>query len=143
MMINNEELLVSVLHTTQMGQSGIRSVLPKAIAPALKQELKDQLTEYDAIEQKAQQIAQRRGWKLSELPHSIQAMSSAMARVRLMGGNVDSKIAGMLIQGNTRGMITGLKNLHRYRHDDAAVEELAQKLLNRESVNIQKTQPFL
>ncbi len=142
-MKTSKELLTSVLRTTQMGQSGIRSVMPRAIGPGLQQELKNQLKEYDAIEEKAQSIAQSRGWKLSELPGSIQAMSSAMARAQLMGGNVDSKIAGMLIQGNTRGMITGLKNLHRSDHSDASVEDLAQRLLNRESVNIQKTQPFL
>ncbi len=142
-MIPSEELLKSVLHTTQMGQSGIRSVMPKAIAPGLKQELKQQLNEYDAIEKACQTIASRRGWKLKELSPSIQTMSTAMARARLMGGNVDSKIAGMLIQGNTRGMITGLKNLHRSSHGDGAVEQLAERLISRESVNIQKTQPFL
>ncbi len=142
-MKNSQEILNSVLRTTQMGQSGIRSVMPRAIGPGLQQELESQLQEYDSIEEKAMSIAENRGWQLRELPYSIQTMSSAMAKARLMGGNVDSKIAGMLIQGNTRGMITGLKNLHRASHQDPQVEELAQRLLNRESVNIQKTQPFL
>ncbi len=142
-MKTSQELLTSVLRTTQMGQSGIRSVLPKAIAPGLRRELEAQLAEYDAIETQAQKIAQRRGWKLSELSSAVQAMSTTMARAQLLGGNVDSKIAGMMIQGNTRGMITGLKNLHRSSHSDSSVEELAQRLLERETVNIQKTQPYL
>ncbi len=142
-MISSKDLLSSVLHTTQMGQTGIRSVLPKAIGPGLKQELHAQLAEYDAIEKQALKIAHNRGWQLTELSPAIETMSCAMARARLMGGNVDSKIAGMLIQGNTRGMITGLKNLHRSSKSDASVEELAERLLERESTNIQKTQPFL
>ncbi len=142
-MISSHELLKSVLHTTQMGQLGIRTVLPRATGVQLQQELKQQLAEYDAIETQAHKIASRRSWELHDLSWSLQAMSNAMAKARLMGGNVDSKIAGMLIQGNTRGMITGLKNLHRSTHSDSAVEELAQRLLERETVNIQKTQPFL
>ncbi len=142
-MISSHELLKTVLHTTQMGQLGIRTVLPKAVGPRLKQELKQQLAEYDAIETEAQKIAQRRSWEISDLNWALQTMSEAMANARLLGGNVDSKIAGMLIQGNTRGMITGLKNLHRSSHSDGAVEELAQRLIERETVNIQKTQPYL
>ncbi len=142
-MISSKELLSSVLHTTQMGQSGIRTVLPRAVGPALKQELSAQLAEYDAIEKQAMKIAHNRGWKLQDLSPAVQTMSSTMAKARLMGGSRDSKIAGMLIQGNTRGMITGLKNLHRSSKSDACVQELAMRLLDRESVNIQKSQPFL
>ncbi len=142
-MITSKELLKTVLHTTQMGQTGIRSVMPKAIRPELKRELKSQLAEYDAIEKEAQSIAKRRGWELTELSPAIKTMSTAMARTRLMGGNVDSKIAGMMIQGNTRGMVTGIKNLHRSSRSDSSVEALAQRLVERETVNIQKTQPYL
>ncbi len=142
-MISSKELLTSVLHTTQMGQAGIRSVLPMALGPKLKQELKAQLAQYDAIENQAYKIAQRRGWKLHDLSPAIEVMSTTMAKTRLLGGSRDSKIAGMLIQGNTRGMITGLKNLHRSSKSDSSVEELAQQLIEHETVSIQKTQPFL
>ncbi len=142
-MITSEKLLSTVLHTTQMGQTGIRSVMPKAIRPDLKQELKAQLAEYDAIEKEAMNIAKRRGWQMYDINPALKTMSTAMARARLMNGSVDSKIAGMLIQGNTRGMITGIKNLHRSSKSDASVEALAERLVERESINIQKTQPFL
>ncbi len=142
-MISSQQLLSSVLQTVQMGQSGIRSVMPRAVGPALKQELSAQLAEYDAIEKQAMKIAHNRDWKLHSLSPAVQAMSCAMAKAQLMGGSRDSKIAGMLIQGNTRGMITGLKNLHRSSKSDACVQELALRLLDREAVNIQKAQPFL
>ncbi len=142
-MITNKKLLSTVLHTTQMGQTGIRTVMPMASRAQLRQELKQQLEEYDAIEIKAQQIAAQRGWDLGRLSPALALMSKTMARARLVGGNADSKIAGMLIQGNTRGMITGLKNLHQAAPGDASVQELAMHLVDRESVNIQKSQQFL
>ncbi len=142
-MITSHKLLESVLHTAQMGQTGIRAVMSHAVKEDLKRELSMELAEYDAIETQAQLIAARRNWKLGQLSPAIKTMSGSMAKVRLMGGNADSKIAGMLIQGNTRGLITGLKNLHNSSHSDSSVEELAQRLVERESVNIQKAQPFL
>jgi hypothetical protein len=73
----------------------------------------------------------------------VRTMSSMMSQMKLMGGEVDSKIAGMLIQGNTRGIILGVKNLNRSKQDDTQVTQLAQRLLNRENINIQKSQVYL
>ena len=142
-MKNNKELLTSVLHTVQMGQTGIRSVQNKANSSELQQELKDQLKEYDSIEKDALRLANARGWQLSNVNPAVRQMSRMMAKMQLMMGEADSKIAGMLIQGNTRGMILGVKNLNRSQHSDDQVIRLAQRLLNRENINIQKSQPYL
>lgn len=142
-MKSNKELLTSVLHTVQMGQTGIRSVRDSAIRPALQQELDEQLKEYDTIEKEALRLAENRGWELSNVNPMVRTMSSMMSQMKLMGGEVDSKIAGMLIQGSTRGIILGVKNLNRSKQDDTQVTQLAQRLLNRENINIQKSQIYL
>ncbi len=144
-MNNNDSkaLLNSVLRTTQMGQTGIRSVRAAATAAQLQNELDNELNEYDSLERSAMHLAQARNWKLSELPGTVRGMAATMSRLRLAGGNRDSKIAGMLIQGNTRGMITGLKNLHRTESCDQQIIDLAQQLVERETENIRKTQAFL
>lgn len=142
-MKNSKEVLSAVLHTTQMGQTGIRSVMGSVVRPSLKQEMKDQLEQYDSIEKEALKLAKARGWNITNVNPGVRKMADIMSRARLMGGDVDSKIAGMLIQGNTRGMILGTKNLHHADHSDSQVTELAQKLLDREAINIQKTRHFL
>ncbi len=142
-MKDSKEILASVLHTTQMGQTGIRSVQDNANGTQLKQELEHQLKQYDAIEKEALRLAVSRGWSLTDVHPAVRKMSDMMARARLMGNDVDSKIAAMLIQGNTRGMILGIRNLHQSDGADAQVTELAQKLIDKESVNIQKTQAYL
>ena len=141
--MNNEEILTSMLHTVQMGQSGIRCVMDRAIGPGLKTELKSQLKEYDALEKETLNLAKTQGWKLTNLNPALETMSSRMSKLQLMGGETDSKIAGMLIQGNTRGMILGLKNLRKAANIQPQVQALAQKIINRENMNIQKSQPFL
>lgn len=142
-MLDNQKMLASILRTAQMGQAGIRCVMDHAVRTDLRTELKNQLREYDCIEKEAQKLASQRGWELTNLNPAVVNMASAMTKARLFGGNNDSKIAGMLIQGNTRGMITGLKNIHQYGKSDPAVTGLAQRLLNKENMNIQNSQPFL
>ena len=141
--MNEEKFLTSVLHTVQMGQTGIRSVMKNAVGAQLKTELKAQLKEYDALEKETLRLAESKGFDLKDLNPALETMSTMMSKVQLMGGEVDSKIAGMLIQGNTRGMILGLKNLRKASKADSNVRDLAQRLLNRENMNIQKSQQFL
>lgn len=143
-MKNNMELLSSVLKTTQMGQTGIRCVMNYAIRADLKDELKSQLREYDAIEQEAHAIANLRGWELRELDTTAKAMAKACAKANLVGSRKDSKIAAMMINGNTRGMIKTIKNQHHSTHKhDAKIDQLTQKLLDCERANIRSMQGYL
>lgn len=142
-MKTNKELLSSLLKTTQMGQLGIRSVLDATLSPCLRQELTKQLHEYDTIETEAHTIATSRGWEVEELDPGAQMLARMMVKARLHGGGTNSKVADMVIQGNTKGMIKGLKNLHHSNLTDQQIHILSQKLLDCETANIQRLQPFL
>ena len=136
-------MLTSMLHTVQMGQSGIRCVMENAVGAGLKSELKDQLKQYDDLEKQTLATAQSHGFQLKNLNPAVQTMSAILSKAQMLGGERDSKIAGMLIQGNTRGMIQGIKNLRKATAASRDVKELAQQIINRENINIQKSQPFL
>lgn len=142
-MNNSKDLLGSVLKTVQMGQIGIRCVLKSQLRASLRTALNEQLQEYDSIEREAQAIASSRGWVLSDLDPAVKGMASAMTRTRLWFGDVDSKAAAMMIQGNTRGMIKGIKNIHQFNNSDERVGMLSQKLLDCEKANIRQMQGFL
>ena len=142
-MMSDREILTSMLHTVQMGQTGIRCIMDNAVKTSLKAELKDQLCEYDKLEKETLQLAKNMDLELKDLHPALESMSSIMSKLQLIGGDTDSKIAGMLIQGNTRGMILGLKNLRKASNIQPKVHDLAQKIINRENMNIQKSQPFL
>ena len=142
-MKTSQEMLSSILKTTQMGQVGIRSVLNASMRPGLRKALESQLQEYDSIESQAHAIAGQRGWELPDLQGGVRMMTDMMTRMKLSYGNAESKIAGMMIQGNTRGMITGLKNLHQYNSLDCQISGLSQKLLDCETANIRQMQSFL
>ena len=142
-MKTNKEILSSILKTTQMGQIGIRCVLDSSMGPNLRKDLESQLREYDLIESEAHSIAAQRGWEVKELDPGIRMMSEMMTRAKLSRGNVESKIAEMMVQGNTKGMIKGLKNIHQFQGQDGPVTTLSQKLLDYETANIRQMQSYL
>ncbi|MDO5399918.1 MAG: hypothetical protein Q4F17_02920 [Eubacteriales bacterium] len=142
-MKQNQQALCSILKTTQIGQAGIRSALDSRMEPGLRKALESQLHEYDSIETEAHAIATARGWDLPELDPMLHLMTRCSARMKLRGRNTDSKIADMMIQGNTRGMIQGLKNLHQLAGADGQIHILSQKLLDCETANIRRMQSFL
>ena len=142
-MKNNKDILGSVLKTAQMGQTGIRSVLKQNPGMELEKALKNQLYEYDKIESEAIAIAKSRGWKLKELSPVSKLMSDMMSRSMLFPDGSDSKIAAMMIQGNTRGLIKGLKNEHQHRNKDPRIAALSTKLLQCENANIQQMKEHL
>lgn len=142
-MKDSRQMLCTILKTTQMGQVGIRSVLDTSMRPALRKALESQLRELDCIESEAYSIACQRGWELHDLDPALRFFSDRMTRLKLSRGNCDSKIADMMIQGNTKGMIQGLKNLHQYPMQDDRISAVSQKLIDCETANIRQMQSFL
>jgi len=126
-----------------MGQIGIRAVLKTELSDDLRTALQDQLAEYDKIEQEAHTLASNKSWKPEELDPAVKMMATMMTRAQLSFGNISSKTAAMMIQGNTRGMIKSLKNLHHYDQSDAKIKSLANKLLVCEENNIRQMQGFV
>ena len=142
-MKNSQQILSSVLKTTQMGQIGIRSVLDTRMRPGLRRALEQQLREYDQIETEAHTLAAQRGWELKDLDPAVRMMSNMVTRMKLSAGGTESKIADMMIQGNTKGMIKGLRNMHQFPREDSRITALSQKLLDTGTANIRQMQAFL
>lgn len=142
-MKNDRQMLSSILRTTQMGQISIQKVLDTSMRPGLRKALQSQLREYDSIESEAHALASQRGWELRDIQPGRRIMTGIKTHMKLAHGNSDSKIADMMIHGNTQGMILLLKNLHQYQQQDSQVSALSQKLLDCETANIRQMQIFL
>ena len=142
-MKGSKDVLSSVIKTAQMGQIGIRSVLNMPLRPKLKDALRSQLREYDTIEKEGLALAQIRGWTLKQQNPAVQHMTNMMTRTRLSFGDVSSKAAAMMIQGNTKGIIKGYKNLNQFVSSDERITSLSKRLLECEQANIRQMQGFL
>lgn len=142
-MKSGKELLSEILKTTQRQQTGIRSVLDAATAPSLRHTLEAQLREYDGIESEVYAIASQRCWELRELDPAVRFLSDRVSRMKLTRGDCDSRIADMMIQGSTKGMIRGLRDLHQYPHPYDRISSVCQKLLDCQTANIRQLQGYL
>jgi hypothetical protein len=132
-----------MLKTIQISQVEIRSVLDTPMPSSLRSTLETQLKEYDAMETEAYTIALQRGWELPEVDPGRRFLKDRITRMKLNVRNPDSRIADLLIRGNTNGMILGLKNLHQLGTQDRQVRILSQKLLDCETAHIRQMQQFL
>lgn len=142
-MKNNREMLSSVLKTTQLSQTGIRSVLDLGMQSTLRRKLEFQLQAYNMIEADVYSIASQRGWELQELDPAVRFLVDLHSRAKVNGKYADSLIAGMIIQRSTKGMIREYKNLHQLEEADPQIQTIFQRLLDREADTIRQMKGFL
>ena len=142
-MKGSKDVLDSIIKTTQIGQIGIRSVLNAPLRASLKDTLRSQLQEYDAIEREALELASIRGWNLKQLDPAVKRMTNMMTKAKLKFGDSSSKAAAMMIQGNTKGIIKGYRNLNQFAVPDERITVLSRRLLDCEKSSIQQMQGFL
>lgn len=142
-MKTGRDVLNSVIKTTQMGQLGIEAVLEYTKQPELKEALKSQKREYDAIEKEAIKIAEEKQWEVKNLNPAVKGMARMSTQMRISGKDPDATIAALMIQGNTKGSIKTLKNLHRYPESTGKICAISQKLLDTETDNIVQMQGFV
>ena len=142
-MKGSKDVLDSIIKTAQMGQIGIRSVLNAPLRASLKDTLRSQLQEYDAIEREALELAAIRGWNLKQLDPAVKRMTNMMTKAKLKFGDSSSKAAAMMIQGNTKGIIKGYRNMNQFAVPDERIMVLSRKLLDCEKAGIQQMQGFL
>lgn len=142
-MLSESEMLNDIYQAAEMGQGGIRTVLPRAENGAFRQALEQQLAEYEKLGGAAEKLLRERGEMPKGANPLAKASSELLSAVKTMSDHSASKIAEMMIQGNTMGMTKSIQHLHDYHGSDAQVRELADRLLQTEEANIRQMKAFL
>ena len=84
-----------------------------------------------------------RGQEPKGLNPMVKASSEMMSAMKTMADHSTSKIAEMMIQGNTMGMTKSLKHLHDYHGKDERVRDLANKLRKTEAPKLHPRKTLL
>lgn len=142
-MKNDQKTLNHIHQSTEMGRDGILSILGSTSDPALHSALEQQLTEYEQMMNASARLIRARGKFPRELSTITRLSAQMSATVKTMLDPSPSKIAEMMIQGNTMGMTKSLQHLHSCAPQDPQVKALAEKLLKTEEANIQQMKGFL
>ena len=140
--MDDEKRLQQIRKSAQMGCFGIDCVTHAAEHPALAQALAQQKAEYGEIFAQADALLKARGQRPRDIGAGAKTGSKMMAALRLRTPERDAKIAEMMVQGNTKGMIKRYR-ARRQCADDAQVRALSEKLLQTELHNVEQMKKFL
>ena len=142
-MITDTELLNHIRQTTMMGRIGIDAVIHHTACQPMTDALRQQRAEYGELCNAATKMLVQRGGQPEPLGLGAR-MGTAMSRVmNAVSPPSTSKIAEMMINGNTKGVIESIQNHRKYMGRDERVTDLSKKLLETEESNIEQMKPFL
>ena len=143
-MTNDIPMLHSIHKATQMGSFGIKTVLGETTDRQFRAALRQQLAEYEELSGEAAQLLHDHGIKPKNVPPIAKAGAamSSMMKVR-SSADPTSKIAELMLQGNTRGMIKSMHNIRTMGVLDPKVSSLSNRLLQTEQANIDQMKQYL
>ena len=121
------ELLQYIYKTADMGCEGIDAV-EKHAEKKMLEELKKERVEYD--EPDGSGMMAKMG-------------ADMMTAAEMMMDDSRSKIAEMMIQGTTMGIVKTIRHLKDYEGDDEKARKLGERLLNVQEENVEKMKAFL
>ena len=142
-MLSDTDMLNNIRKGTQMGCHGIDKMLPKTRSNEMKQDLLQQKREYNEIYSEADRLLTKQGGEKQNLSMATKMMSSVMSDMQTMMNSSTTKLAEMMITGNTMGVTKSIRHLNGYKGSNEQVLGIANKLLETEQRNIVQMQQYL
>lgn len=136
-------MLNQIRKTTAMGQVGIQAVMKQCGVGTLHGVLQQQLSEYDAIYREADLLLREHAGKPEQLNPLAKWGAAMTAGRKLHSDASDSKIAEMMIEGNTKGMVKSIRAIRTMGILDPKVSALSNRLLQTEQANIAEMKAYL
>ena len=140
---NDTELIQFVYQNAEMGKHGLSQLMEKTDDAPFRKALESQLNEYQSIMDSSRQLLLQRGVTPDSVGTTAKAMSSMMTTFKTLSDTSTSKMAEMLVQGNTMGIVKITKHLKEYPDASSEAKELAKKVLHTEENNVHQTKSFL
>lgn len=137
------ELLQLMYKNAEIGRDGLDKLIERTDDRTFRRVMAQQYAEYQEVLNETEQKLQ----SLGEQPRGNSAMSKGMVgwmtRMEAAMDDSTTKMAEMLIEGSTKGVIKLTRELHDYEGEDEQTKKLADKLLKTEQTNIEQLRRFL
>lgn len=140
---DDSQLLNDIYQNCQMGIHAIPQLLKITKNEPFKNALDIQLTEYQKIAGRAENMMKTRHEKPEDISGMARLSSYLMTEMKTMKDSSVSHMAEMMIQGNTMGMTAIMRRMGEHPHADRNVTDLAEDLLATEVRNIRDMKQFL
>ena len=142
-MINDIEMLNSILQNAEMGCQGVKSVRKRVKSTQVDALLSEQLVRYGKIYHCANNMLRNRGAEIKHINPVTKTMTRIAADRDLKRDPSPSHAAEMMIKGNTMGVNKMSRRLREYDRSDSNITLLAKKMLDTEEEHIKEMRAFL
>lgn len=143
-MENNLVVLNEIHKGTVTGMESLDQILDKVGDMNFKDDLVYQFEEYKNILSKLDETYEKLGGERLDDPPPIQkTMGWTSIQVQTMMDKSNSHISELLIQGNTMGIIKGVKQLNQNPDCDEEVKEIVNEFVKMQENNIEKLKTYL
>ena len=142
-MNGNTELLSFVYQNAQMGVETIDQLMGITQDAEFKRHLQAQYEEYKSILSEAKRMFEMEGKDEKGLSAFEKIRTYLMISLETLGDKSTSHIAEMLTIGSTMGVIQAIRNIRKYEHAQADIQNLMKRLLRFEEDNITQLKKFI
>ena len=136
-------MLNDICKNTEMGCEGIQCVLKYVESDKLKEALKAQHAEYERIYDDASAMLREWGESPEGIGTAAKIASEMSGIMGMVASDPDSKIAEMMMEGSTKGIIKVTRQLKEYGGDDEKIHRMASRLLDTERANLEQMKNYL
>lgn len=144
--MESKELLEYIYQVVDMGVHSTNKLLEdlKDKDNKIIDVIEDIKKEYLSFEKEIKKLAKKYKVSLEDINFMAKLGSRMEMKMEVMKDNSDSKIADMLIRGNTMGVIETEKNIHKYEDKtEKEVIKLANELLDFQNNSVKKLKEYL
>lgn len=142
-MKQDENLLNKIYQDTKMGEESINVLLKSVGETKLRSDLITQMEGYASLNTKAKkQIYENRESPVEEA-FFTKLMASGMTRMNAAAASTPQKIAEMMIQGSTMGIVEAKKALSQCKNASRPAKKLADEVIAFEQNNIERLKEYL
>ena len=142
-MKQNEELLNKIYQDTKMGEENINVLLQSVGDTKLRGDLITQMEGYASLNTKAKRRIYEDRENPVEEAFFTKLMASGMTRINAATANTPQKIAQMMIEGSTMGIVEAQKTLNHCSGASKPVRKLANEVISFEQNNIERLKEYL
>lgn len=137
------KILTEIHKGAKMGMDSISFVAEKVSDETLKDDLSYQYTQYGQILDKVNKVFENYGEIPEENTIKDKVMGWTGIQMNTMNDKSNSKIAEILIQGTTMGIIEGRKLLNQNPNADGNVKNVLNEFVCMQENNVEKLKTFL
>ena len=142
-MINDTEMLRFIMKNAEMGCRGINDVKHYSNTADMARALRSQNMEYGHIYHNAYNMLRNMGGESSHVHPFVATMARVKVKRDMRADGSDSRIAEMMIKGNSMGVQKIARRMRQYSGKNKEVTALADKLMETQQANIESMKSFL